>query len=262
MTRSPRELRQDIRAGRLQGLTTGLAAGYVQTNLAILPSACAGDFVAFCRGNERACPLIAVGTPGDPSLPSLGADLDVRTDLPAYRVYRHGRHADTIGNISALWQDDHVAVAIGCWFSMEDALLRASVRLRHVELGIQGPLFRTNLPTAAVGAFGGPLVVSMRPFRRDQIAIVKEVTSRFPRVHGGPIHEGAPSALGIADLTRPDFGEPMEILPEEIPLFWGCGLTVLTALERSQIPLFITHAPGAMLITDLLNDDLIKNATN
>ena len=232
--RSPREFRQDIRAGHLQGPTTGLAPGYVQTNLAIVPSAYADDFVAFCRANERACPLIAVGTPGDPCLPSLGADLDVRTDLPAYRVYRHGRHADTTGHISALWQDDHVAVAIGCWFSMEDALLRAGVRLRHVELGIQGPLFRSNLPTIDVGAFGGPLVVSMRPFRRDQIAIVKEVTSRFPRVHGGPIHEGVPSALGIADLKRPDFGEAMEVLPEKESLFLGMRPDSVDRPERDR----------------------------
>ena len=258
MARSPRELRQDIRAGRLEGLTTGLAPGYVQTNLAIVPSAYAGDFVAFCRANGRACPVIAVGTAGDPCLPSLGADLDVRTDLPAYRVYRHGRtYGDDRRTSRRSGSRTTSRYAIGCWFSMEDALLRAGVRLRHVELGIQGPLFRTNLPTIAVGRFGGPLVVSMRPFQSNDVSTVKDVTGRFPRVHGAPIHEGSPRVLGIDDLTRPDFGEPMEILPEEVPLFWGCGLTALTALERSQIPLFITHAPGAMLITDMLNDDLI-----
>jgi uncharacterized protein YcsI (UPF0317 family) len=221
-----------------------------------VPSRFAADFLAFCNANALACPVLAVSEPGDPSLPVLGADIDVRTDLPAYRVYRNGQHVDTPSNISALWQPDHVAVAIGCWFSMEDALTRAGVRLRHVELGIQGPLFRTNRPSNAVGAFGGPLVVSMRPFATDEVAIVKDVTARFPRVHGAPIHQGSPHVLGIADIATPDFGEAMDLLPGEVPLYWGCGLTALAALEIAKIPLFITHAPGAMLVADMSNDAL------
>jgi uncharacterized protein YcsI (UPF0317 family) len=254
--RSPRELRQAIRAGRFDGLTTGHAAGHVQANLAIVPASAADDFVAFCRLNARACPVLAVGTPGNPHLPGLGADLDVRTDLPAYWVYRDGRRAETVTDIGALWQPDHVAVAIGCWFSMEAALAGAGVRLRHVELGIQGPLFRTALPAAPAGQFGGPLVVSMRPFAPAEVATVRAVTGRFTRVHGAPMHEGDPAALGIADLGKPDFGEPIPVTGADVPLYWGCGLTALTALERSGLPLFITHAAGAMLVTDLLNDDL------
>lgn len=254
--RSPRELRCRIREGRFEGLTTGHAPGHVQANLAIVPVAAATDFVAFCRANATACPVLAVGEPGDPRLPDLGADIDVRSDLPAYRIYRHGRHSETVGDISPLWQPDHVAVAIGCWFSMEDALGRAGVRLRHVELGIQGPLFRTDKPSVSVGPFGGPLVVSMRPFARHEVATVNAVTGRFPRVHGAPIHAGDPRALGIADLAQPDFGEPIPVSDADVPLYWGCGLTAVAALEQSGLPLFITHAPGSMLVTDLLDSDL------
>jgi uncharacterized protein YcsI (UPF0317 family) len=256
MINSPQELRRIIRSGRFQGLTTGHAPGYVQANLAIVPSVIAEDFVAFCKANARACPVVAVGRPGEPNFPSLGIDIDVRSDLPGYRVYREGLHTESTADISSLWQTDHVAVAIGCWFSMEAALLRAGVRLRHCELGIQGPLFRTNRAAVPVGRFGGSLVVSMRPFMQEHVAIVREVTGRFPRVHGEPLHEGPASALGIVDLMQPDFGEAMEILPNEVPLYWGCGLTALTSLQASRIPLFITHAPGAMLVTDIRNDSL------
>jgi uncharacterized protein YcsI (UPF0317 family) len=252
----PRDLRRAAWQERFTGLTTGLAPGYVQANLAILPAADADDFVAFCRANAQACPVLAVSKPGDPRMVTLGDNVDVRTDLPAYWVYRNGERVQTIKDVSALWQNDHVAVAIGCWFSMEDALARAGVRLRHVELGIQGPLFRTNRDTIPVGKFGGPLVVSMRPFARSDVETVTAVTRRFSRVHGAPLHVGDPGALGILDISRPDYGEALMPLPNEVPMYWGCGLTALAALERSGIPLFITHAPGAMLVTDLRNDDL------
>lgn len=253
---SPRDVRRAAWQERFSGLTTGLAPGYVQANLVVLPATDAEDFLAFCRANATACPVLAVGKPGDPRLPDLGADIDIRTDLPAYWVYRDGKRAETVTDIAALWRGDYVAAAIGCWFSMEDALARAGVRLRHVELGIQGPLFRTNRDTVRVGRFGGPLVVSMRPFAADVVEIVRQVTGRFSRVHGGPLHIGDPAALGIADIGRPDFGEVLMPLPGEVPVFWGCGLTGLTALEQSGLPLFITHAAGAMLVTDRRNDDL------
>lgn len=253
---SPSDVRRAAWQERFSGLTTGLAPGYVQANLAVLPASDADDFVAFCRANAAACPVLSVSRPGEPRLPALGADIDIRTDLPAYWIYRDGKHAETVADITALWREDHVAVAIGCWFSMEDALTRAGVRLRHVELGIQGPLFRTTRQTVRVGRFGGPLVVSMRPFAVDAVETVRQVTGRFSRVHGAPLHVGDAAALGIADIGKPDFGEVLTPLPGEVPMFWGCGLTALTALEQSGIPLFITHAAGAMLVTDLRNDDL------
>ncbi|MBO6784985.1 MAG: putative hydro-lyase [Alphaproteobacteria bacterium] len=253
---SPAALREAARSGQFTALTTGHVPGYVQANLAVLPAEDATDFIEFCRRNARACPVLGVSKPGDPSLPDLGANIDVRTDLPSYWVYRNGRRAETVGDISGLWQDDHVAVAIGCWFSVEDALQDAGVRLRHVELGIQGGLFRTGQETVAVGKFGGPMVASMRPFAAEDVETVAEVTGRFERVHGAPIHVGAPDRLGIADISKPDFGE--QLVPEdgEVPVYWGCGLTALSALEHARLPLFITHAAGAMLVTDLRNSEL------
>lgn len=250
------ELRRTIRTGAFTGLTTGLVPGAVQVNLAILPSRHADDFIAFCRANEAACPVLAVGKAGDPTLPGLGRDIDVRTDCPAYWVYRDGTRAETAQDVCAYWQRDLVSVAIGCWFSMEDALLHAGVRLRHLELGLQGPLMRTNRATNRIGDFAGPLVVSMRPFAAPDVATVKAITSRFPRLHGAPIHEGDPGALGIADFDNPDFGERIDPLPGEVPLYWGCGLTALCALEQAGVPFFITHAAGAMLVTDMRNEEL------
>lgn len=252
----PRELRRSARSGVFTGLTTGHVPGYVQANLAIMPAADAKDFVAFCHENARSCPVLAVTEPGDPAMPGLGLDIDVRTDLPSYWVYRDGQHSETTHDVSDLWQEDHVAVAIGCWFSVEEALLEAGVRLRHLELGIQGSLFRTTRETKPVGRFGGPMVASMRPFAEKDVDTVVAVTSRFERVHGAPIHIGDPAELGIADIGKPDFGE--ELVPEsgEVPIYWGCGLTALTALEHARLPMFITHAAGAMLVSDQRNNAL------
>ena len=251
-----RDLRLAIRRGDHTGLTSGCAPGHVQATLAVLPAAHAPDFLAFCARNARACPVLGVSEPGSPHIPALAQDLDLRTDLPGYIVHRASQPPEAVRTLADVWRADLVAVALGCWFSMEDALTAAGVRLRHVELGIQGPLFKTNLPTEPVGAFGGPLVVSMRPFARDAVDTVKAVTGRFPRVHGAPLHAGDAAALGIADYRQPDFGEPMDVLPGEVPLYWPCGLTATVALQRSGISFFITHAPGKMLVTDWRNADL------
>ena len=207
------ELRRAIRLGDYFGLTTGRAPGYVQANLVVLPMQHVDDFTAFCKLNAFACPVLGVGEAGSPRIPALGIDLDVRTDLPGYHIHRPGSAPEEVSDISSVWRDDFVAVAIGCWFSMEDALLKAGVRLRHVELGIQGPLFTTKVETRGKGIFGGPLVVSMRPFAQESVATVREVTRRFARVHGGPIHGGDAADLGIADIARPDFGEVLMPLP-------------------------------------------------
>lgn len=250
------ELRHAIRRGDYTGLTTGSAPGHVQANLVVLPKQHLDDFTAFCKLNAFACPVLGVGEVGSPHIPVLGADLDVRTDLPGYLIHRSGSAPDEVTDISSLWRDDLVAVAIGCWFSTEDALLQAGVRLRHVELGIQGPLFMTNVETRGKGVFGGPLVASMRPFAQESIDAVRNITSRFSRVHGGPVHAGDPATLGISDIAAPDFGEVLLPLPGEVPMYWGCGLTAMVALQKSGIDFFITHAPGKMLVTDCLNTDL------
>jgi uncharacterized protein YcsI (UPF0317 family) len=254
--RSPAQLRRAIRAGEHKGLTSGLAPGFAQGNLAVVPAELADDFVRFCNANPAACPVLGVGRPGDPRIPALGDDLDVRTDLPLYRVYKNNKFEEKRNGIADLWRDDLVAVVIGCWFGVEQPLLEAGIRLRHLELGIQGPLFRSSLPARAAGVFGGSQVVSMRPFARRHADLAAEITARYPKSHGAPLHRGDPEPLGIRDLSQPDFGEPISLEADEIPLYWGCGLTALAALERAGLPFFITHAPGAMLITDLRNESL------
>ncbi|MGY6248191.1 D-glutamate cyclase family protein [Bosea thiooxidans] len=246
-----REFRHTARAG-FDGLTVGRAPGHVQANLILLPHAYAEDFEAFCHANPLACPLLAVGEPGSSSIPALGDDIDLRSDLPAYLVHAGGESRVTA--IDAFWRDDLVAFALGCWFSAEAALAAAGIRMRHVEMGLQGALFRTRLPAASAGRFQGPLVVSMRPFATSDIGRVRDITARLPRSHGAPLHAGDPAGIGIPDPERPDWGTLLDVEPGETALFWACGLTALAALGEAELPFFITHAPGAMLVTDLLED--------
>lgn len=249
-------IRQVIRAGRWTSHTSGLADRHVQGNLVILPAAEAGDFLRYCQRNPKPCPVLAVGEPGDPTLPRLGADLDIRTDVPAYRVWRHGELVETRHDIRELWRPDLVSFVLGCSFSFEQALLDAGITLRHIDQGRNVAMYRTKLPTVAAGAFQGPMVVSMRPLPAASVIRAVQVTSRFPDVHGAPVHIGNPALIGIDDLSRPDYGDPVEVLPDEIPVFWACGVTPQAALLHARPAFCITHAPGAMLITDLLNHQL------
>ncbi len=242
-----------MRAGEYNGHTAGMAPGHVQANLAILPRREAEDFLRFCQRNPKPCPLLAVTEPGDPTLPALGEDLDLRHDLPRYRVWRDGMLAEEVDDIAALWRDDLVGFAIGCSFSFEQALLEAGVPLRHVSEGRNVAMYRTSLPTAAAGMFHGPMVVSMRPMKAADAIRAVQVTSRFPQVHGAPVHIGDPSLIGIADLARPDFGDPMDVAADELPVFWACGVTPQAVVMAARPAFCITHAPGAMLVTDLLN---------
>jgi uncharacterized protein YcsI (UPF0317 family) len=251
-------LRLAIRHGQHSGLTTGHATGFVQANLVVLPQIHARDFLEFCRLNSAACPVLGVSAAGSPNIPELGIDLDVRTDLPGYLLHRAGQSSSEVGNITSHWRSDSVAVAIGCWFSMEGALAQAGVRMRHIELGIQGPLFKTNRACHSVGIFSGPLVVSMRPFAAESVATVRQITEQFSRVHGGPVHVGDAAPLGIVDLGQADFGEVLLPQPGEVPMYWACGLTATVALQRAGIDFFITHAPGKMLVTDCLNTELTQ----
>jgi uncharacterized protein YcsI (UPF0317 family) len=250
MSETGRDIRSAARHGGFRGRTVGRARGFVQANLVVLPADAATEFVAFCEANPVACPLLAVGAAGDPRLPALGADLDIRTDLPAYLLHRHGVPTE-VPDLIAAWRPDSVAIAIGCWFGAEAALAAHGVRLRHVELGLQGPLFRTTRPARPAGRFAGPIVASMRPFASADVARVTAITARLPRSHGAPLHRGDPALLGIADATRPDWGEVLLPEPGEETLFWACGLTALAALEAAGLPDFATHAPGCMLVTDL-----------
>jgi uncharacterized protein YcsI (UPF0317 family) len=251
MIHTPQLVREAIRSGALSGPTAGLAPGAAQGNVAIISAAYAADYEAYCRANPRPCPLLAVGRPGDPRLPSLGAGIDIRHDLPRYRIYRHGALDSEATDIAGLWSDDMVTFVIGCSFTFEHALAEAGLGLRHVELGRNVPMYRTKIETARVGPFGGPMVVSMRPFTPSDAVLAGQISARYPDMHGGPIHIGDPAAIGIADLDRVDYGDPVPIYEGEIPVFWACGVTSQAAAEAARLPLVIAHAPGCMLITDL-----------
>ncbi|GAA5234771.1 putative hydro-lyase [Verticiella sediminum] len=247
------QARLAIRTGRYTGPTANLAPGHVQANLAILPRALAEDFLRFCQRNPKPCPLLAVSEPGDPALPTLGVDVDIRTDIPRYRVWRDGELVEEPGQIGAHWRDDLVAFLIGCSFSFEEAMLQNGLPVRHIEQGCNVPMYRTSLMTQPAGRFHGPMVVSMRPMRAADAIRAIEVTSRFPSVHGSPVHLGDPAEIGIADLARPDYGDPVEIRAGEIPVFWACGVTPQSVVAAAKPAFCITHAPGHMLVTDLIN---------
>lgn len=250
------QVRLAARAGRLQGHTSGLAPAHVQANLAILPADYAADFRRYCELNAKACPLLAVTAPGETAIPALGVDLDLRTDVPRYRVWRDGQLVEEPTDIRTWWRDDLVTFVIGCSFSFEQALLRDGLVLRHIEQNLNVAMYRTSIPTQPAGPFGGPMVVSMRPLRADAAIRAIQITSRFPRVHGAPVHFGDPKQIGIDSLAAPDYGDPIEVRPDEIPVFWACGVTPQAAIAQARPSLCITHAPGAMLVTDLLNDQL------
>jgi len=233
-----------------------MAHGAVQGNVVILPRELAADFLRFCQRNPKPCPLLGVGEAGDPALPMLGEELDIRTDVPRYRVFENGRCVDEPTDLGRWWRADLVTFVLGCSLSFEQALLEAGLRLQHAERGTAVPMYRTSVPTQAAGPFHGPLVVSMRPFRPADAIRAIQITSRFPAVHGAPVHLGLPEAIGIRDLARPDYGMPVEISPDELPVFWACGVTPQAVVEAAKPPFCITHYPGAMLITDLRNADL------
>ena len=245
-----------IRRGEWTQHTSGLADRHVQGNLVILPKALADDFLRYCQRNPKPCPLLAMSEPGDPHLPALGADIDIRTDVPRYRVWREGELADEPTDVSALWRDDLVSFVIGCSFSFEQALIDEGLPLRHVQQGRNVPMFRTSIETAPAGPFRGPMVVSMRPLRAAAAIRAIQITSRFPDVHGAPVHLGDPALIGIQDIAKPDYGDAVDVLPDELPVFWACGVTPQAAITQARPEFCITHAPGAMLITDLLNHQL------
>lgn len=242
-----------IRAGLHRGPTAGLAPGYVQGNLAILPADLAHDFLRFCQANPKPCPLIGVSEPGDPRVPGLGADFDIRTDLPRYRVWRDGACVEEPEDIQAHWRDDLVTFVIGCSFSFEAALIEAEVPVRHIACGSNVPMYRTNIATQPAGPFHGPLVVSMRPMTPAQAIRAVQVTSRFPGVHGAPVHLGRPDLIGIRDLGEPDYGDAVPVGEDEIPVFWACGVTPQSVVATVRPAFCITHYPGMMVVTDIRN---------
>jgi uncharacterized protein YcsI (UPF0317 family) len=235
--------------------TAGCAPGFCQANLVVVPHDAAGEFEQFVRLNPKPCPLLDITEAGSPST-RLAPGADLRTDLPAYRVWENGRCVAEPDDITGYWREDLVAFLLGCSFTFERALLAAGVPVRHIEQGTNVPMFITNRQCRPGGRFSGPLVVSMRPVPAGLVATAAEVTARCPAAHGAPVQAGDPAALGIADLARPDFGDPVAQKDHDVPVFWACGVTPQVALTRAMLPLAITHAPGHMLITDVPDTDL------
>lgn len=250
------EARTQIRSGKHLVHTSGLAPGYVQGNVVILPQIYAGDFLLYCQRNPRPCPLLAVSDVGSPLLPSLGDGIDIRLDVPRYRIWNRGELQYEVNDIARFWRSDLVTFVLGCSFSFEQALLEDGIPLRHVDQGVNVAMYRTNIPTEAAGPFSGDLVVSMRPMRASDAIRAIQITSRYAAVHGAPVHIGDPTQIGIADLAKPDFGDAVAVMNGEIPVFWACGVTPQVAISQARPELCITHAPGCMLITDLRNASL------
>lgn len=252
----PSETRKLIRKGKWDKPTPGLAMGYAQANLVILPSKYAFDFLLFCQRNPKPCPVLEVLEPGQYRTTFLAPDADIRTDIPLYNIYRKGKLMSVQKNIMEIWRDDFVTFLLGCSFSFEEALIRAKIPVRHLEEERNVPMHITNIPCKPSGIFRGPMVVSMRPLPADKVIHAIKVTSQYASVHGAPIHIGEPSAIGIKDLNKPDFGDPVTIKKGEIPVFWACGVTPQAIVMQAKVDLCITHAPGHMFITDLLNEEL------
>jgi len=256
------EARALIRSGALRRPTTGVALGWVQANLVILPQRDAGDFRRFCELNPRPCPLLDVTATGSPEPATVAKGADLRVDLGRYRIYRAGVLTDEVEDLRRFWRDDFVAFLLGCSFTFEAALQREGIGLRHVELGRNVSMFKTNRPCRPSGPFHGPLVVSMRPFTAALVDRVTEITAQFPGAHGAPVHTGDPAALGITELEHPDYGDAVPVLPGEVPVFWACGVTPQAAVLEAGIELMLTHAPGYMFITDLPEQELGRAMLN
>jgi uncharacterized protein YcsI (UPF0317 family) len=251
------EVRSHIRSGEWDKPTGGLAEGYVQTNMVILPRDQAYDFLVFCQRNPKPCPLLEVTDPGDPEPKMLAPGADVRTDLPRYRVWRHGDLADEVTDISELWRDDMVTFLLGCSFTFDTALVHAGIDVPHMrQAGGNVPMFKTSIQTRPAGQFHGPLVVSMRAVPQAQVVKAVQVTSRFPTMHGTPVHIGDPAAIGIADARKPTYGTAVDIGPNDVPMFWACGVTPQEVCLASKPPFMISHAPGHMFITDVRDEDM------
>ncbi|WP_207769383.1 putative hydro-lyase [Nocardioides currus] len=251
---TPDEARARFRSG-VKEPTAGWSAGWTQANLIALPRDLAYEFLLFAQRNPKPCPVLDVTEPGATSSPLFSGDL--RTDLPGYRIYEHGELVAEVDDVTDLWREDLVAFLVGCSFTFEAALLEAGVPVRHHEAGSNVPMYSTSVECRPAGSLSGPLVVSMRPVPAGQVADAVRVTSRYPAVHGAPVHVGDPAALGIRDLDAPDFGDPVEVRSGEVPVFWACGVTPQAAVMRSRPPFAIGHAPGHMAITDARDSDYL-----
>lgn len=252
-------VRNACRSGKFTGQTSGLAPGFAQANLVILPESAAAQFREFCQKNPKPCPLLEVTEAGDPCPHQSTPTADLRTDLPRYRVWKSGELVEEPTSIEHLWQDNLVSFLIGCSFTFEAELVRSRLSVRHIDLGVNVPMYRTNVECEPAGIFSGPLVVSMRPFSPADAIRAVQITGRFPAVHGAPVHLGFPEQLGITDLSQPDFGDPVPVNEGELPVFWACGVTPQTVLMQAKPEFAITHSPGCMFVTDWKDEQLTSD---
>jgi uncharacterized protein YcsI (UPF0317 family) len=253
--KSPAEVRALIREGKIDFPTSGMCAGYAQANLVILPPDYAADFEEYTRLNPFPCPVLEI-VKGSPITHDMGEGANICTDIPRYRIYENGIFTKEVTDASAWWKDGYVGFLIGCSFSFEEALIRAGIEVRHIAQGRNVPMFKTNIMTQKAGPFCGPMVCSMRPMTPENAKKAYEITEKMPNVHGAPIHIGDPREIGIADPMKPDYGDPVDIYPGEVCVFWPCGVTPQAAVENAKPPIVITHAPGHMFITDIKNSEL------
>jgi uncharacterized protein YcsI (UPF0317 family) len=255
----PADLRRAARSGEFNAPTAGHCLGYVHTNLVIVPADAADEFAEFCRLNSQPCPLVARTLPGNPEPRDVAPGADLRTDVPRYRVFRNGvPQSVEPTDIRDLWRDDFVGFLLGCSFTFENGLEAAGLSVRHIEERRNVPMYRTTVPCQSAGRFQGNLVVSMRPYRPEQVDEVRRITGQYPRMHGAPVHVGDPAAIGIAHIDQPEFGEAVTIRPGETPVFWACGVTPQLALLNAKLPLAITHSPGYMFVTDLRDEEFCE----
>ena len=245
------DLRMAIRGEKYQGHTAGLASGCLQANIVILPESYALDFMRFCQRNPKPCPLVGVSETGSPMMHTLGHDIDIRTDVPAYNIYRDGTLSESCLNIEALWQPDHVAFALGCSFTFENALTKAGIAVWHIEHNKTVPMYRSSIQTCTAGPFGGEMVVTMRAIDKQRVDEAVAISNNFPLAHGAPVHIGDPAAIGLHDLSSPDWGDKPPAPGDKVPVFWACGVTPQHAIMRAKLPLCISHQPGHMLVTDI-----------
>jgi len=252
----PQEIRALVRKGKWDRPTAGLAPGYAQANLVILQQKYAFDFLLFCQRNPKPCPLLEVLEGGKYQTEYMASGADLRTDIPRYNIYRGGKLEATVNDIKDFWEADFVTFLLGCSFSFEEALLRSKIPVRHIEEKKNVPMYITNIPCRPSGIFSGPMVVTMRPVPLVKVVQAVQVTSRYASVHGSPVHIGDPSKIGIKNLKKPDFGDSVRINEGEVPVFWACGVTPQAVVMQAKPDLCITHAPGHMFITDLLNEEV------
>jgi uncharacterized protein YcsI (UPF0317 family) len=252
---TPKELRQLIRTRQWTTPTSGSASGYLQANLVMLPSREAFNFLLFCVRNPKPCPILDVLEPGQTE-PIIAPGADLRTDLPRYKIFENGEYKTDVQDVSDYFDSDMVSFMLGCSFSFENAMLAAGLPIRNMEENKNVSMYVTNKACLSAGPFSARLVVTMRPMTPEQAVRAVQVTTRFHLTHGAPIHLGDPEKIGIKNLDRPEFGDPVTIKAGEIPVFWACGVTSQLAATSAPLPRVITHAPGHMFVSDLRDEDL------